>query len=222
LSDEYRISCRLHSGTCCGTQNCCIVERFSVHFSSKAMACCVEKTNVNSPEFFLLELYGINVRLVAPFGSASSKQFVDPALIHQVLPDELLFEILSKMTPYTLGRATCVCRKWRYIIRNLVFWRNACLKAWQVPGTLVLVVLLALVSTSGKIVFVDIHFDIAFLFKNNDIYVSQNTYIRAMVADWKITNPVHIVEAALLYPGTHPTLLRFRLRYLIMEIIFVF
>ncbi|XP_049387778.1 F-box protein 7-like, partial [Solanum stenotomum] len=79
-------------------------------------------------------LYGINVRPVAPFGSASSKQFVDPALIHRVLPDELLFEILSKTTPYTLGRAACVCRKWRYTIRNPVFWRNACLKAWQVSG----------------------------------------------------------------------------------------
>ncbi|KAG5619783.1 hypothetical protein H5410_005001 [Solanum commersonii] len=60
-----------------------------------------------------------------------------------------------------------------------------------------------------------------------DIYVSRNTYIRAGVADWKITNPVcyyrymrfypsgrflYKVEAALLYPGTRPTVLRFRLR----------
>lgn len=36
------------------------------------------------------------------------------------------------MTPYDLGKATCVCRKWRYTIRNPVFWRIACLKAWQV------------------------------------------------------------------------------------------
>lgn len=36
------------------------------------------------------------------------------------------------MTPYDLGRASCVCRKWKYTIRNPVFWRNACLKAWQV------------------------------------------------------------------------------------------
>ncbi|KAL3375833.1 hypothetical protein AABB24_002678 [Solanum stoloniferum] len=77
-----------------------------------------------------LELYGINVRLVAPFGSVSSKQFVDPALIHQVLPDELLFEV-------------CYYRYMRFY-------------------------------PSGR-----------FLDK---------------------------VEAALLYPGTHPTLLRFRLR----------
>ncbi|KAL3371044.1 hypothetical protein AABB24_007866 [Solanum stoloniferum] len=85
-----------------------------------------------------LDLYGINVRPVAPFGSASSKQF----LIHQ---------ILSKMTPYTLGRSTCVCRKWRYTIRNPIFWRNACLKTLQVPGTLVLVVLLPLVRLVSNI-----------------------------------------------------------------------
>lgn len=36
------------------------------------------------------------------------------------------------MTPHDLGRSSCVCRKWRYTIRNPVFWRNACLKAWQV------------------------------------------------------------------------------------------
>lgn len=36
------------------------------------------------------------------------------------------------MSPYTLGRAACVCRKWKYTIRNPVYWRNACLKAWQV------------------------------------------------------------------------------------------
>lgn len=53
----------------------------------------MEQTIVNSTAFFLSDLYGINVRPVAPFGSASSKQFVDPALIHRVLPDELLFEV---------------------------------------------------------------------------------------------------------------------------------
>lgn len=43
---------------------------------------------------FMPDLYGVNVRPVAPFGSASSKPFVDPALIHRCLPDELLFEVL--------------------------------------------------------------------------------------------------------------------------------
>ncbi|XP_015161277.1 F-box protein 7-like isoform X2 [Solanum tuberosum] len=45
------------------------------------------------PQRSWLDLYGINVRPVAHFGSASSKQFLDPALIHQVLHDELLFEV---------------------------------------------------------------------------------------------------------------------------------
>ncbi|XP_059631243.1 F-box protein 7-like isoform X2 [Cornus florida] len=80
------------------------------------------------------DLYGVIIRPVAPFGSASSKPFVDTALLHRSLPDELLFEIFVRMTPYTMGRAACVCRKWRYTICNPVFWRNACLKAWHLSG----------------------------------------------------------------------------------------
>lgn len=41
------------------------------------------------------DLYGINVRPVAPFGSTSRKAYVDPALLHRHLPDELLFEVSS-------------------------------------------------------------------------------------------------------------------------------
>jgi hypothetical protein len=40
------------------------------------------------------DLYGVNVRPVAPYGSASRMVNVDPALIHRCLPDELLFEVL--------------------------------------------------------------------------------------------------------------------------------
>lgn len=35
------------------------------------------------------------MRPVAPFGSTSRKAFVDPALLHRHLPDELLFEVSS-------------------------------------------------------------------------------------------------------------------------------
>ncbi|WRX30283.1 F-box domain - like 10 [Theobroma cacao] len=77
-----------------------------------------------------LDLYGKNVRPIAPYGSASRRAYVDPALLHRCLPDELLFEVFVRMTPYDLGRASCVCQKWRYSIRNPVFWRSACLKAW--------------------------------------------------------------------------------------------
>ncbi|KAL3839997.1 hypothetical protein ACJIZ3_024588 [Penstemon smallii] len=207
-----------------------------------------------------LDLYGVNVRPVPPFGSVSRKPFVDPALIHRTLPDELLWEIFSRMNPYTLGRAACVCRRWRYTIRNPVFWRNACLKAWQLHG----------VAENYKIL--QSKYDGSWRkmwllrprLRTDGLYVSRNTYIRAGVAEWKITNPVHIVcyyrylrfypsgrflyknssqkvkdvvkcmhfraskadcvfsgqctlsedkvEAALLYPGSRPTVLRIRLR----------
>ena len=39
------------------------------------------------------DLYGVNVRPVAPFGSTCSKPVVDSSLIHRCLPDELLFEV---------------------------------------------------------------------------------------------------------------------------------
>ncbi|EMS56994.1 F-box protein 7 [Triticum urartu] len=42
--------------------------------------------------------------------------------------------IFGRMSPYTLGRAACVCRKWKYTTRNPTLWRNACLKTWQRNG----------------------------------------------------------------------------------------
>lgn len=51
--------------------------------------------SVSNPLLRLLsDLYGVRVRPVAPFESLSGKRFVDPALIHRCLPDELLFEVL--------------------------------------------------------------------------------------------------------------------------------
>ncbi|KAF5735505.1 F-box protein 7-like isoform X1 [Tripterygium wilfordii] len=205
-----------------------------------------------------LDLYGINVRPVTPFGIR--KQFVDPALIHRYLPDELLFEVFARMGPYDLGKAACVCRKWKYTIRNPVFWRNACLKAWQ----------LSEVVENYKIV--QSKYEASWRkmwllrprIRTDGLYVSRNTYIRVGVAEWRVTNPVHLVcyyrylrffpsgkflyknssqkvkevvkcmnfrapkgdgvfrghytlsddqvEAAVLYPGRRPTVLRIRLR----------
>lgn len=45
----------------------------------------------------LSDLYGINVRPVAPFGSVSREPSVDEALIHRNLPDELLFEVITSL-----------------------------------------------------------------------------------------------------------------------------
>ncbi|GMJ14790.1 F-box protein 7, F-BOX PROTEIN 7 [Hibiscus trionum] len=207
-----------------------------------------------------LDLYGKHVRPVAPFGSASRKLYVDPALIHRCLPDELLFEVFVRMAPYDLGRASCVCRKWRYTIRNPVFWRTACLKAWQLSGLVENYKMLQLkYEGSWRKMWL-----LRPRVRTDGLYVSRNTYIRAGVAEWKITNPVHIVcyyrylrffpsgrflyknssqkvkdvakcmnfrsskadcvfgghytlsddkvEAAVLYPGMRPTVLRIRLR----------
>ncbi|GLU01059.1 hypothetical protein SLE2022_183850 [Rubroshorea leprosula] len=207
-----------------------------------------------------LDLYGKNVRPVAPFGSTSSKPYVDPALIHRSLPDELLYEVFARMTPYDLGKASCVCRKWRYTIRNPVFWRIACLRVWQLSGIVEnYKILLSKYEGSWRKMWL-----LRPRVRTDGLYVSRNTYIRAGVAEWKITNPVHIVcyfryirffhsgkflyknssqkikdvakcmnfraskadcvfsghytlsddkvEAAVLYPGMRPTVLRIRLR----------
>lgn len=47
-------------------------------------------------------------------------------------------QIFAKMTPYDLGKAACVCQKWEYAVHDPVFWRNACLKDWQVNYLLVI------------------------------------------------------------------------------------
>ncbi|KAF5955060.1 hypothetical protein HYC85_007916 [Camellia sinensis] len=151
-------------------------------------------SRLRTAQFFVtqrpwLDLYGVHVRPVPPFGSASSKPFVDPALIHRSLPDELLSEIFAKMTPYNLGRAACVCRKWRYTIRNPVYWRIACLKAWQISGVVEnYKILQSKYDGSWRKMWL-----LRPRVRTDGLYVSRNTYIHAGVAEWKITNPVHVV-----------------------------
>ncbi|XP_020246524.1 F-box protein 7 isoform X2 [Asparagus officinalis] len=136
-----------------------------------------------------LSLYGKRVRPVAPFGSMSSRPFHDPALIHRSLPDELIYEVFARADPYSLGRAACVCRKWRYTIRNPSLWQNACLRAWQLSGA----------SENYKIV--TSMYDCSWRkmwthrprVRFDGLYVSRNTYVRVGVAEWKVTNPVHLV-----------------------------
>lgn len=151
-------------------------------------------SQLRTAQFFVtqrpwLDLYGVHIRPVAPFGSASSKPFIDPAPIHRCLPDELLFEIFARMTPYNLGRAACVCRKWRYTVRNPVFWRNACLKAWQVFGVVEnYKILQSKYDGSWRKMWLSRP-----RIRTDGLYVSRNTYIRAGIAEWKVSNPVHVV-----------------------------
>ncbi|THU50255.1 hypothetical protein C4D60_Mb06t18250 [Musa balbisiana] len=136
-----------------------------------------------------LNLYGNRVRPVAPFGSISSKPFVDPALIHRCWPDELLFEVFPRMSPYKLGRAACVCRKWRYTIRNPNLWRNACLRIWQSSGAEANYrIVQSLYDGSWRKMWIQRP-----RIRNDGTTHCRNTYIRTGVAEWEVTNPVHVV-----------------------------
>ncbi|CAK9226895.1 unnamed protein product [Sphagnum jensenii] len=207
-----------------------------------------------------LSLYGTRVRPVPPAGSSSSKPVYDSSLLHCMLPDELLQEVFMHMSPYALGRAACVCRKWRYATRSPILWRNACLKTWQVTGW----------EENERILWLRYGGSWRTMWQKrphlryDGLYVSRNTYIRAGIAEWRTINPVHLVcyfryirfftngkflykttplrlkevaktlqgrpskldsvfggrctltdtqvEAALIYPGKRPTVLRIRLR----------
>ncbi|KAJ3675179.1 hypothetical protein LUZ60_004221 [Juncus effusus] len=136
-----------------------------------------------------LNLYGIRVQPIAPFGSVSSQPFYDSALIHRSLPDELLFEVFTRMSAYTLGRATCVCRKWKYMIRNPSLWRSACLKTWQICGAETnYKILLSKYDGSWRKMWV-----YRPRIRTDGLYVSRNTYIHTGIPEFKFTKTVHVV-----------------------------
>ncbi|PNX83727.1 F-box protein 7-like, partial [Trifolium pratense] len=92
------------------------------------------------------------------------------------------------MTPYDMGKASCVCRKWRYTIRNPVFWRNACLKGWQLSGAVEnYKILQSKYDGSWRKMWL-----LRPRLRTDGLYASRNTYIRVGVAEWKVTNPVHV------------------------------
>nr|AGT16069.1 hypothetical protein SHCRBa_185_O22_F_100 [Saccharum hybrid cultivar R570] len=134
-----------------------------------------------------LKLYGIRVQPVPPFSSLSYKP--DPALIHHCLPDELMLEIFTRMSPYTLGRAACVCRKWKYTARNPTLWRAACLKTWQRSGMEANYMMVrSLYDSSWRRMWLQrprIRID--------GLYVSRNTYIHTGVTEWQFKKTVNVV-----------------------------
>ncbi|KAI5081102.1 hypothetical protein GOP47_0004285 [Adiantum capillus-veneris] len=137
-----------------------------------------------------VSLYGTRIRPVPPFGSLSSKPpAVDPALIHQVLSDDLLFEVFIRLPPYALGCAGCVCRKWRYATRNPVLWQKACLSTWQMFGVEEnFSMLQSFYGGSWRNMWISRP-----RLRCDGIFVSRNTYLRTGVAEWRVTNPVHLV-----------------------------
>jgi F-box protein 9 len=163
-------------------------------FALKIPAELESASRLRASQFFVthrpwLDLYGVHVRPVAPFGSTSSKPVVDSALLHRSLPDELLYEIFARMDPYNIGKAACVCRKWKYIIRNPIFWRNLCLKAWQLSGVVEnYKILQSKYDGSWRRMWL-----LRPRIRTDGLYVSRNTYIRTGIAEWRTSNPVHLV-----------------------------
>ncbi|CAM0150832.1 unnamed protein product [Urochloa decumbens] len=117
------------------------------------------------------------------------------------------------MNPYTLGRAACVCRKWKYTARNPTLWRAACLKTWQVS-------VLIFVTQFSCYIFSSIQFYIMkrtgmeanymmvrSLYDSSwrrmwlqrpriridGLYVSRNTYIHTGVTEWQFKKTVNVV-----------------------------
>uniref|UniRef100_A0A2P2IKQ0 F-box protein n=1 Tax=Rhizophora mucronata TaxID=61149 RepID=A0A2P2IKQ0_RHIMU len=98
-------------------------------------------------------------------------------------------QVFARMNPYDLGRAACVCCKWRYALRNPILWRNACLKAWQLSGVVEnYKILQSKYQSSWRKMWL-----LRPRVRTDGLYVSRNTYIRSGVREWTITNPVHLV-----------------------------
>jgi hypothetical protein len=95
------------------------------------------------------------------------------------------------MSPYTLGRAMCVCRKWRYSIRHCsALWQSACLKAWQTISYVENArICLAQYEGNWRKMYLERP-----RLRTDGIYVSRNTYVKAGLTEWTSRKSVHIVS----------------------------
>ncbi|CAG9461319.1 unnamed protein product [Pedinophyceae sp. YPF-701] len=84
-----------------------------------------------------------NVRLKPPGKGAQTSGSDDAAsdasdgapaepepLFHRALPEELKVRIFSELPGWMLGVASCVCTRWRDIMKTDLIWRSACMRAW--------------------------------------------------------------------------------------------
>ncbi|RVX22651.1 F-box protein 7 [Vitis vinifera] len=156
-----------------------------------------------------LDLYGVHVRPVAPFGSASSKPFVDPALIHRCLPDELLSEggqlvfVENGDIPFVTlcSGAAHVLKAWQLsgVVENYKILQSRYESSWRKMWLLRPRVRTdAVEAASFPACRMKAHSGWLLILAGGGfllgLYVSRNTYIRAGVAEWRVTNPVHVVR----------------------------
>ncbi|GBF87419.1 hypothetical protein Rsub_00130 [Raphidocelis subcapitata] len=123
-----------------------------------------------------LSLYGV---LLKPPPSYYLEDDGSLALIQRQFTDEMMTTIFSRLGPYAMGRAACVCRQWRYLAKSPKLWEAACRDALSPPAhrdiaaDQLLKVLAHKFRCSWQRLFLEVphvRFD--------GVYVARNTYIR--------------------------------------------
>ena len=111
------------------------------------------------------------------------------SLIEQLLPNEMLLMVFSKLPIHALGSASIVCRQWQAVASSPSLWRTACLDAFRYAPA----------DTNERILhkfhrgsWRDMYMDRCHL-RFDGLYVARNTYIRTGATEWKVRNPVHLV-----------------------------
>jgi len=103
------------------------------------------------------------------------------------LPAELQILVLSKVSPYQLGRVACVCRGWRMLSEHPKLWEKACKDAFAHEEE-DMSTRLPLFRNSWRTLFIS-HPHLRF----DGLYVSRNTYVRTGVVEWTRQKAVHLV-----------------------------
>lgn len=70
-----------------------------------------------------------NQRLPIPESSRDNKAKL--GLIQKLLPEDVMLEIFTRMTPVAVSRAACCCRTWRLLSYHEKIWEKASYDAWE-------------------------------------------------------------------------------------------
>lgn len=70
-----------------------------------------------------------NQRLPIPESSRDNKAKL--GLIQKLLPEDVMLEIFTRMTPVAVSRVACCCRTWRLLSYHESIWEKASYGAWE-------------------------------------------------------------------------------------------
>ncbi|WIA19484.1 hypothetical protein OEZ85_004096 [Tetradesmus obliquus] len=115
----------------------------------------------------------------------------DLAPIQRLLTDELMTIIFSRLGPYTLGQAACVCRQWRSLTDHQQHWHAACEQAYGLCHKDVSCCLQTVRKSfrgSWRRFFLEQPH-----LRYEGLYVSRNTYIRQGSSEWRRERSCYLV-----------------------------